>query len=71
MKKVFLITLCSIILFSCGQPDYVEGHSVDVGNNQIYYMKDTRTNLCFAQRANAFTCVPCDSVQHLIDSYEK
>lgn len=64
MKKI-LIFWFLIICVSCetSQTEF---------QNKTYYWKDERTNLCFAavrnpgSHAYSFTCVPCDSVKHLL-----
>lgn len=65
MKKLIIVLL---LLTSCQSPNYIEGNDIAIGN--IYYVKDKRSNLCFALRSmgtsSSFTCVPCDSVKHLI-----
>jgi len=78
MKKLFLtLSVCaSIFLTSCddsAQPSYIEGKSNFISTNhtiEITYFKDKRTGLCYAERgqyyAYTMTCVPCDSVEKLI-----
>ena len=71
MKKLIII-LSLVILSSCERPipSYTEG---GYGNklDEIHYMKDTRTGICFAERGSGtrytMTCVPCsDEVENLI-----
>ncbi len=77
MKKLFLtLSVCaSIFLSSCedgAQPSYIEGNSKYIPkiSKDITYFKDKRTGLCYAERgqyyAYTMTCVPCDSVEKLI-----
>ncbi len=51
--------------------------NVDIDGEDITYVKDSRTNLCFGVMASrksfstdaiglSLTCVPCESVEHLI-----
>ncbi len=74
MKKVIIIL--TVFLFSC---DARNVQIEDFNPERISYFKDSRTNLCFgvtgrvkgASLTNiaeslSFTCVPCDSVKHLI-----
>lgn len=68
MKNLILI-LSLVILSSCDNPSYVEG--AGKSTNNIYYIKDSRTGLCFAERGSGntylFTCVPCsEKVENLI-----
>jgi len=77
MKKTLLILLVSVLFSSCEntnkQPFYIKGNSAyshTMSSGSIIYIKDTRTGLCFAERGSAqtytITCVPCDSVEKLI-----
>lgn len=74
MKKMLNLAfnlIFIILLFSCTRVK----ESVDT--REIVYFKDVRTNLCFAKiefslpnyNANgvSISCVPCDSVKHLIE----
>jgi len=69
MKNLILI-LSLVILSSCKRPSYTQGgHGNEL--NEIHYLKDSRTGLCFAERGsgNAYTmtCVPCtEDVENLI-----
>lgn len=65
MKKI-LIFWFLIICVSC------ETSQTEYENNTRYW-RDGRTGLCFASNnvsptgnAYSFTCVPCDSVKHLL-----
>ena len=61
MKKLILII--PIFLFSCEQPKFIEGNSNQILVSGIKYIKEKRTNLCFAEsgagNTYSFTCVPC------------
>lgn len=67
MKKLAMLMII-ISFLSCGEqaPD-------------IYYFKDCKTNLCFARiissnglgNVNSIICVPCDSVEHVLEQEEK
>jgi hypothetical protein len=68
--KILLLSVVIFIIYGCEQPSYVEGDSYNTGGYEIKYFKDTRTNLCFAERGMmdgySFTCVPCDSIKALL-----
>jgi hypothetical protein len=63
-----------VILFgvcACDEASNVSQNSIE---KRIHYLKDTRTNLCFAflsyfgnKASNSMTCVPCDSVQKFLE----
>ena len=69
MKK--LVAILSILIISCGSNDLQKQETVD---KNVEYFKDSRTNLCFGVIKSfnwdgsiwSFTCVPCDSVNHLL-----
>jgi hypothetical protein len=68
MKKLLLMML---LFTACRSNDL---HKQEVVNREIEYFKDERANLCFGKLVSAsidytvwsFTCVPCDSVKHLL-----
>lgn len=72
MKKIIFLSLICIVS-SC---QFTERTNIDKIEDNITYFKDSRTGLCFAainslslKSLNEFvsiTCVPCDSVKHLI-----
>ena len=71
MKKLAII-LSLVILSSCEKPrpSYTEGGQANETDN-IHYMKDKRTGLCFAEKgygsSYTMTCVPCtEEVEQLI-----
>ena len=77
MKISYLLLL--LFMISCKemteyeeQPEYIQGNSKRWSTpkgKEIRYFKDTRTNLCFAERGTdqdySFACVPCDSIKNL------
>lgn len=74
MKKTFLTILLSVALFGCGVNS---SSNIDFEGEDIKHVLDSRTNLCFgvvaSRKSNSIsttglglTCVPCDSVKHLI-----
>ena len=69
MKKKLIILF--ILIASCSS----EIENSKQAEEEITYIKDGRTNLCFAQKTSysadgyiitSITCVPCDSVRHLL-----
>ncbi len=71
MKKIALVLL--VFVTSCDEnPSYIKGGMApNINSYDIHYIKDSRTDLCFAERGfgktYAFTCVPCsDEVENLI-----
>jgi len=69
MKKLILI-LSLVILSSCERLSYTEGGHGNT-SDEIHYMKDARTGLCFAEKGGGntytMTCVPCsEEVENLI-----
>ena len=79
MKKIILLSFCSIILtaMSCNQkveaPKSTSKEAAGYLLSKIIYMKDTVTGLCFAvtgpgmsesiHEASTVACVPCDSLK--------
>ncbi len=70
MKKILLV-ITTIFLLSC---DSSIENSEEL-TTRITYFKDNDTNLCFGQitsssygahTVTSITCVPCDSVKHLL-----
>lgn len=63
MKTIILLLtiIFTISLFSCND------NRLNTNPHNIYYIKDKRTGLCFAEvgmgNTYSFTCVPCDSVK--------
>ncbi len=59
MKRLFIwIAFYTILCFSCMSDNEI------LENSEFFYMKDSRTNLCFAYRkwrhgGGLFTYVPC------------
>lgn len=72
MKKIALV-LSIFLVSSCGEtPSYLEGNT---GSSGLEYFKDSRTELCFAERGSGnsytMTCVPCsEEIEKLIKSYK-
>ena len=73
-KRLFLLTLLVLPLGSCSVNT---SGNIDIDATDIQYSKDTRTGLCFGFVASrktmkveatglGLTCVPCDSVKHLL-----
>jgi hypothetical protein len=74
MKKIILVLAVSFGMVSCGVNS---SSNIDIDGEDVVYFKDSRTGLCFgavASRKTAdfettglgMTCVPCESVKHLI-----
>ena len=74
MKKI-LIALIAVFTFSACEVN--TSSNIDFNGTDIKYVKDSRTNLCYAVIASrksfstdatgmGFTLVPCKDVQHLI-----
>ena len=75
MKKVLMTLYVGLLLTSCGVST---SGSVNVSPEDVQYFKDSRTELCFgivaSRKAGSFgttglgvTCVPCKSVEHLLN----
>ena len=73
IDPIFIDNFCEIT----NTPFQVSINNIDIDGTDIIYFKDKRTNLCFgaitSRKARSFdtsglglTCVPCDSVKHLI-----
>jgi len=67
----YLTILALILLTSCDTGPATS----DEATNQITYMKDNKSGLCFARTTSnsygghditSITCVPCDSVKNLL-----
>ncbi len=71
--KIIFTVLLIAALSGCDnqQPNYINGTSNNGDASDISYFKDERTGLCFAERGYidtyTMTCVPCDSVEKLIN----
>ena len=73
VKFTLSLIMSAVILFgimkslaSCDSPKYVDGGYKTPAD--IIYIKDTRTELCFAIRRQGVTCVPCnEEVEKLIE----
>jgi hypothetical protein len=67
MKKFFFgyfVALVGVLFLSaCAPAEHIQGNAPHtVGYNDLFYFKDTRTNLCFAvvdNRYDTLTSVPC------------
>ena len=70
MKKLLIIIIC-IFIISCDnrKPKHMKGNTVK--HSDIRYIKDTRTDICFAEIGNSttysFTAVDCEKVEKLIE----
>ena len=75
MKRT--IVIFSLLAFTLGSCSVNSSSNVDIDGADLVYFKDDRTNLCFAATASrkfmsasttglGVTCVPCDSVKHLL-----
>ena len=74
--KLFSLILGTLLLMLCSCSVNTSGN-IDFDADHIKYDKDERTGLCFGVIASrktgsldatglGMTCVPCDSVKHLI-----
>lgn len=75
--RALLIVICYLLLISCGETEKIDSSnsSIQDGPSGISYIKDTKTNLCFAViygspgyangRSASIVCVPCDSLKQL------
>lgn len=75
MKKILIVFLCGIIFTSCNMTSAPSNSDAENNVNQISYIKDSRTGLCFGMlnstsytgyEITSITCVPCDSVSKLL-----
>ncbi len=75
MKKIITILMVGVMMTSCSVHTT---DNIDIDAEDIQYDKDERTGLCFGFVASrksfdtdatglGLTCVPCDSVKHLIE----
>lgn len=76
MKKTLIILATIMLLTNCSVNN---SDNIDIDANAIKYFKDYRTGICYAVTASrksfdahstglGLTCVPCDSVKHLIEN---
>jgi len=74
MKNLTLLALCAVLFAGCAVNT---SSNVDFDGDDIKYVKDNRTGLCYGVTASrksftasttglGLTCVPCDKVEHLI-----
>lgn len=74
MKKVISIIMIGVLMSSCSVNT---SGDINVDTDDLKYVKDSRTGLCFAMVASrksfdtdatglGLTCVPCKDVEHLI-----
>jgi hypothetical protein len=74
MRRIIIVLGLGLGMMSCSVST---SGNVDVDSNDIKYVRDSRTNLCFGIVASrksfstattglGVTCVPCESVKHLI-----
>lgn len=75
MKKILLVlAVVTLGMTSCSVNS---SDNVNIDGEDMVYFKDSRTNLCFGAVASrkamtasttglGVTCVPCESVEHLI-----
>jgi hypothetical protein len=76
MNRLLLVTIGVLLVFtvSCGVNS---SGNINFNASDVKYVKDHRTNLCFAVTASrkaasletsgfGLTCVPCEAVKHLI-----
>jgi len=72
--KLTLLALCAVLFAGCSVNT---SGNVDIDADDIKYVKDTRSGLCYGVVASrktftlsttglGLTCVPCDKVEHLI-----
>lgn len=76
MKKKFcFIALSILFLSSCNYTTKPSTDQASDNTENITYTKDHRVNLCFGMvnsmtngtyQVTSITCVPCDSVKHLL-----
>ena len=78
MKKVIIVIIALITVFAFSACEVNTSGNIDFNGSDIKYVKDSRTNLCYAVTASrksfstdatglGLTLVPCKKVQHLID----
>ena len=74
MKKIVIVLGLALTMGGCSVNS---SSNVDIDGNDMMYFKDSRTELCFGAVASrktmsastsglGVTCVPCESVKHLI-----
>lgn len=70
---ILLLMFLAAALSSCGPQ--ISDETISEDSHKIQYFKDERTGLCFGNISSysyglnevaSFTCVPCDSVKHLL-----
>jgi hypothetical protein len=78
MKKLLLLLALCFVLGSCEQTTTTDVQKLSTNYNISYFI-DNRTGLCFGALSSrthggwsvvSITCVPCDSVKHLLTKYE-
>jgi hypothetical protein len=77
MKKYLF--LLSFLFVGCNPPDTPSEIKAYNEKHSVLYFKDSKSHLCFAAvsartyggyRPFSITCVPCDSVKNLLQSYD-